>query len=192
MLKKIFNFFGYTYSKHFKSIEIKEIIRLRLKNNSVDILIDVGANQGSFSHALKENFKKIVLIEPNTKLFEELKKKFVQKKFEIYSFGTNNKNSFATLNITNDTGKSLSSIRQQSPLLKKNFRNTKIVKKFKIKLMRLDDFFNEINIKNKSLFIKIDTQGNDYETLQGLGYYIKNVKYILIEFNIIKFIIFFI
>ena len=65
--------------------------------------------------------------------------------------------------------------------MKENFRNTNVVNKKKIFVKRLDTYFNETKFNYKNFFLKIDTQGNDYETLIGLGNYIKKVKFIKIE-----------
>ena len=88
--------------------------------------------------------------------------------------------------MTNDSTKSLSSLKEQKEELKKNFRHTKVVKKNKVEVKRLDTYFKSINFNNKNFFLKIDTQGNDLETLIGLGNYINNTSYVKIEFPCIK------
>ena len=53
MLKKIFNFFGYTFTRSKKSTSLDEIIKLRLKFFPTDILLDIGANKGDFTEYFK-------------------------------------------------------------------------------------------------------------------------------------------
>ena len=59
MLKKIFNYYGYSFSKIKKSNSVNDIIKLRLIKNKCDTLIDVGANYGDFSYDLLNNFKEV-------------------------------------------------------------------------------------------------------------------------------------
>ena len=164
-----------------------EIISLRLSLNPADILIDVGANYGDFSYKHKNKFKKIYMIEPNEDLIKLLSNRFDNKnKYKILKFGISNTNKKTTLYKTNDTQKTLSSTRKQTKEMRINFRNTKIVDKVQIQLKRLDSFLKTTNINNNSIFLKIDTQGNDLETLNSIGKYIKNIKYIKTELPSIK------
>lgn len=115
ILKKIFNLFGYTFTKHKKSENMDEIISLRLSLNPADILIDVGANYGDFSYKHKNKFKKIYMIEPNEDLIKLLSNRFDNKnKYKILKFGISNTNKKTTLYKTNDTQKTLSSTRKQT------------------------------------------------------------------------------
>ncbi len=181
MLRKLFSLFGYTLSRPHKSVSIDEIIKLRLKYLPTDILLDVGANKGAFSEYFKNEFKEFFLFEPNPNLVKYLKNQFKKNNYKILDFGTGKVNEKVFLNITNDSGSSLSSIKEQTVELKKNFRNTNIINKVEIKIKRLDYYLNNMEIKNKKIFLKIDTQGNDLETLIGLGNYIENVRFIKIE-----------
>ena len=181
MLKKIFNLFGYTFTRSKKSTSLDEIIKLRLKFFPTDILLDIGANKGDFTEYFKDKFKKYYLFEPNPKLVKELKNKFVEDKFEILDFGLGEINEKVKLNITNDTASTLSSIKKQTKELKENFRNTNEVDKIEVEIKRLDEYLNTLNLENLKIFLKIDTQGNDLETLIGLGKYISNIKFIKIE-----------
>ena len=75
MLKKIFNFFGYSLTKTRKSTNLHEIIKLRLKERPQDLLLDVGANYGDFSEKLLSYFKEIHLFEPNPEIIPSLRSK---------------------------------------------------------------------------------------------------------------------
>ena len=52
-----------------------------------------------------------------------------------------------------------------------------------IKCIKLDNLLKKNKIKKIDL-LKIDTEGHELQVMKGLGKYIKNVKYILIEFHI--------
>ncbi|MDC0125112.1 FkbM family methyltransferase [Candidatus Pelagibacter sp.] len=186
MLRKIFNFFGYTFSRSHKSTSLDEIIKLRLKFIPVEILLDVGANQGKFTEYLKDEFQQYYLFEPNPILFKKLKNYFKNKKFQIFDFGLGKNNEKVKLNLTNDSAKSLSSIKKQTAELKNNFRNTEVIGTFDVEIKRLDNFLDTQNLQNSKIFLKIDTQGNDFETLIGLGKYISNIKFLKIEMPCIE------
>ena len=181
MIRKILNFFGYTVSRPHKSNSMDNIIKLRLKYLPTEILLDVGANKGVFTGYFEKEFKDFYLFEPNPDLVKILNKKFKRDNFTILNFGTGKFNQSILLNITNDHGSSLSSIKDQTDELKNNFRNTNIVKKVKVEIKRLDYYLKKIELNDKKIFLKIDTQGNDFETLISMGNFISNVNFIKIE-----------
>jgi len=185
MLKKIFNYYGYTFSKLKKTNLISDIIKLKLAKNSCDILIDVGANKGDFSYEFIGEFKKIFLIEPNPNLQKELEQRFKNKKnIKIFKYGIHNKNSTKKLYISGDTGSTLSSIKKQNKILKENLKKTDIISTQNLKFLRLDEILKKNILSYNSIFLKTDTQGNELEVLKSLGTYLKKVKYIKCEMSI--------
>jgi len=185
MLKKIFNYYGYTFSKLKKANLISDIIKLKLARNSCDILVDVGANKGDFSYEFVREFKKIFLIEPNPSLQKKLELKFkTMKNVKIFKHGINNKNSIKKLYISGDTGSTLSSVKKQTKILKENLKKTEIISTQNLKFLRLDKLLKKNILSNNSIFLKTDTQGNDFEVIKSLGTYLKKVKYIKCEMSI--------
>ena len=185
MLKKIFNFFGYSLTKTIKSTNLHEIIKLRLKERPQDLLLDVGANYGDFSEKLLSYFKEIHLFEPNPEIIPSLRSKFKSfSNVKIIDCGIGNENKKLPFYITNDKGKTLSSIKKQNNIIKENLKNTEIINQIEIEIKRLDSVLK--NNLYKKIFLKSDTQGNDLETLESLGQFIKNVNFINIEVSIIN------
>ena len=186
MLKKIFNYYGYSFNKIKKSNTIIDIIKFRLKHNKCTTLLDIGANKGDFTGDLLDCFKKKILIEPNPNLINNLKDRFSNiKNLEISNCAIDIKNSVKKFYITNDTGATLSSSKKQTNTLKKNLKKTNIISTKKIQFYRLDFFLKNRFNSNDSIFLKSDTQGNDYEVLKSLGNKLKFIKYIKIEMSII-------
>ena len=185
MLKEIFNYYGYTFSKLKKTNLISDVIKMRLSRNNCDILVDVGANKGDFSNEFVREFKKIFLIEPNPNLQKKLELRFkTYKNVKIFNHGIHNKNSIKKLYISGDTGSTLSSIKKQKKILKENLKKTEIISTQNLKFFRLDRLLKKNILSNNSIFLKTDTQGNELEVLKSLGTYLKKVKFIKCEMSI--------
>ena len=187
LLIKIVDFF---YQKRKYSFLNKTI------NKNVNILIDVGAHHGDTINEFLSIFsiKKIYAFEPSKKNFDKLKKevkKINKKKFveiAIYPFGLGKKNDVLILNeITDGVSNTFNNLNINSKYLKKKKLITTLfgIKKFinervPTKIIPLKEFMIKEKINQVDL-IKIDTEGFEYNTLLGLGDYIKKMKFILFE-----------
>ena len=151
-----------------------------------DNIIDIGANKGDFAIKFLNTFQKTFLIEPNPKLIRGLEQRFIDDiNYKIFNCGIDIKNAIKKFYITSDTGSTLSSIKKQKEILKKTLKKTDITSVKNIKFYRLDFFLKNKIRKNDSIFLKIDTQGNDFEVLKSLGNKLKQIKFIQIEMSII-------
>tara|TARA_B100002051_G_C16487040_1_gene510924 strand:- start:46 stop:756 length:711 start_codon:yes stop_codon:yes gene_type:complete len=187
LLKFVANKLGYNLTRFHKSTTLGEIIKIRIKKNKCNNLIDIGANVGEFFLNYHKFFERTYVFEPNKNLFDILKNKTNQiDNIECFQKGVGEYNETRKLYITADKNNSLSSTKRQSIKLKKLFRNTNIIEKYNIKLINLKSFIKTQKIENNKLFIKIDTQGNDMQVLLGIGRFIKNVKFIKIEMPVIN------
>ena len=187
LLIKIVDFF---YQKRKYSFLNKTI------NKNVNILIDVGAHHGDTINEFLSIFsiKKIYAFEPSKKNFDKLKKevkKINKKKFveiAIYPFGLGKKNDVLILNeITDGVSNTFNNLNINSKYFKKKKLITTLfgIKKFinervPTKIIPLKEFMIKEKINQVDL-IKIDTEGFEYNTLLGLGDYIKKMKFILFE-----------
>ena len=187
ILKKLFNYFGYSITRKHKSESLENLLKLRLEKNPCDCLIDVGSNVGDFLHEYCSFFTKSYAFEPNYELIPELKKRFISNhNIEIFNEGVGLINENTYLNLTNDKGKTLSSIKKQNKIINEILRNTKVIDTKMIKIINLHNFIKNKKIQDKSFFLKTDTQGNDLEVLLGLKEFIKKIKFIKIEMPIIN------
>ena len=156
-----------------------------IKKNNLDFekYVDIGTHEGELlKHILKLKKKKYFSVEPQTKLYMSLKKKF--KSVKIFNYALDKKKSEKYFFINKLDGTStLSKFNNKSFFLKfKNFilmQKNNFEKKYKIKTNTLDHLFKNI-ILNKT-FLKIDVEGYEINVLKGAKKKLKEVSFVLIE-----------
>ena len=145
-------------------------------------IIDIGARSGlnkPYSY-ISENYYNIIGFEPDKNEFLKLIKKYKSRQyFNTAIFDKKKKSLFYLLD-----DKPASSLYEPNPLLGKKFENQhfekrKVHKIFKIQTNKLDNFKNKIT---KLDFLKIDTQGSEFDILKGSSYFLKKYSpLILVE-----------
>ena len=184
--------------KFFDYFHKKKIINFLKKNNnySFGIILDVGGHKGESIELFLKNFnsKKLISFEASPLNFEKLKKNLVKlkKKFRntkiyIENFAIGNENKLLKINQFSESSSStIKPVNLKSNYFKKKFfflknnNNESLIKKIDVKMILLKDYLIDNNI-DKVDFLKIDTEGYEYETLLGLRNKLKNVKLILFE-----------
>ena len=176
----------------------KKWIKFLKKNkyNNFKLLIDVGAHKGESIKLFSKNFviKKIISFEASPINFEYLKKKIKDNKqgynnteivLENTALGAEDK--IIEFNQFNESSSStIKEIDKESKYYKRKFRlinflnNKETYQKIKIKISKLKDYIEINNIK-KIDFMKIDTEGYEFEILLGLENKIKIVDIIMFE-----------
>tara|TARA_B100001029_G_C15016509_1_gene427695 strand:+ start:356 stop:1093 length:738 start_codon:yes stop_codon:yes gene_type:complete len=170
-----------------------------LKKNHIkkfENFFDIGAHHGESVVLFLNNFeiKKIVSFESSPINFEKLKKNlpYLQFKYKETEIQINN----ITLGAENKTGKlkhidessssTLNKINTNSNYFKKKKKllygrsKENFYKEFEINISTLSDYITNNNLKNID-FIKIDTEGYEYEILKGLKESFKIVNFIMFE-----------
>lgn len=181
---------GKGYNNHFsnlqKSGELKSI--KKLSNLDIKVVFDIGANTGQYSQAFLENSNaKIFAFEPMKKSYEKLINNTLKYGNRItgfnYALGEKENEALIYFNTDEDQLASLSKDVQSIPYLAKNN-----VKSTKIQVRTIDNVFMELTrqgVITSVDVIKIDTEGFEFEVLQGARSVIKNnpPKAVIIEFN---------
>ena len=172
----------------------KKIINfIKKKKIKIKYFLDIGSHMGTYSDLILKDFKncKIFMFEPQEKIFKIIKKKYKGKKnIKLYNCAISNTSKLKTIYINqHDLTSSLSILNiKNSKYLKFKAKlfgapsSGMVLEKKKIKAEKLSKIIEKNNIKIVDL-AKIDTEGHEYEVLQGMGKNIKKIKYILMEFR---------
>lgn len=177
MLKKIARKFGYSLKRQYKSEEFPDVFSLVLKYNPITTIIDCGANVGRFYRSVREcGFKgRYILIEPNPKCHDLIGHICARDpSAELVKCACGAGAGEAELNIVGVDGDSgsLSSLRDQTRLIRKRFNHAEVTETVKVPVKRLDTLLKELGVGTEEpIFLKTDTQGFDLDVLEGLGEY---------------------
>lgn len=180
----------------FDFIHKKKIINFFYRNKiNLEYIIDVGAHYGETINLFLKYFKpkkiysfeaspqNFIILKKNYSKLDQNLKRIVQienialgKNSRIQSFNQTHESSSSTFNKINTKSNYFS---RKKFFLGFN-KDKDFYKKIELKMISLDSYFSEYNL-NKIDLIKIDTEGFEYEVLQGLQKNMKNVNYILFE-----------
>ena len=184
--------------KLFDFFHKQKIINFLKKNSNLnfDIIIDIGAHKGESIKLFLKYFKskKLISFEASPINYEilkyninSIKKKFNKTEIIIENFAVGNENKLLQINQFSESSSStLKPINVNSNYFKKKFfflknnNHKDFFKKVDVKMILLKDYLTKNNISAID-FLKIDTEGYEYETLLGLKEKLKNVKIILFE-----------
>ena len=176
----------------------KKLINFLKKNNFIkfNLLLDIGAHQGESIEFFSRNFmiKKIISFEASPINFELLRNrirtnnlKYSNTEIVIENIALGAENKTTEFKQFNESSSStIKKINEESKYYKKKFRlinffnKEKVYQSFKIKIFKLKDYIKQKNIQ-KIDFIKIDTEGYEYEILIGLEDKIQFVNTIMFE-----------
>jgi FkbM family methyltransferase len=139
-----------------------------LNHLNANVLFDVGANIGLYAHSVRHHgfSGRILSFEPQTKAFKELEK-FADNDglWEVFNFALGNENKKSQINISANSVSS--SILDISARLHNVCPQAGYIDSESIEIRRLDDFATELCNKEDKIFVKADTQGYEFEVVEG-------------------------
>lgn len=179
--------FNFPVSKKFLKVPIQQRLTndflIRFSGNC-DVLIDVGANRGTFTEAFNALNKNVTnyIFEPIPELYQFLKEKFnTPSVYKIYNLAISDSYGEAEFHIAANDGQS-SSLYEIGERHKKAAPHALEVKKIKVPVSSLDLILEE-EVFNKA-FIKIDVQGAELQAIQGAIDTLKRSTAVHIEVSI--------
>ena len=182
MLLKYYQKLDDAISYLFSSVSNEKKLLKNIFDNKKIFYVDIGTNEGNYVGFLSNilNIKKIVTFEPIKKLNDKISERYSNLKIDNFNYALSNKKGtrmFYQYNIS-----SQSSFYEQNNLFKSL---KKLKKKFKIKTIKFDDFFNKNQVID---FCKIDVQGEEMNVLKGMKKNLKNkkIKLLKVELSFIE------
>ncbi len=182
MLLKYYQKLDDAISYLFSSVSNEKKLLKNIFDNKKIFYVDIGTNEGNYVGFLSNilNIKKIVTFEPIKKLNDKISERYSNLKIDNFNYALSNKKGtrmFYQYNIS-----SQSSFYEQNNLFKSL---KKLKKKFKIKTIKFDDFFNKNQVID---FCKIDVQGEEMNVLKGMKKNLNNkkIKLIKVELSFIE------
>lgn len=186
LIIKILSLFDFFYKKKIINFLKKE------KINNIDVLIDVGSHHGETISLFRKNFSinSFFGFEPspiNYKILKNNIEKLNDKKIKIFNYALGDKKGELQLNQSIES--------QSTTLLNVNKKSKYFDRKKRVLSLRSGEYFNETffvkvetlknfineNKINNIGFLKIDTEGYDFNVIMGLGDNIQKVRYIYFE-----------
>jgi len=186
LIIKILSLFDFFYKKRIINFLKKE------KFNNIDVLIDVGSHHGETINLFSKNFKinNFFAFEPspiNYKILQKNVEKLNDKRIQIFNRALGNIDGELRLNQSVESqSTTLLNINERSKYFNRkkkilSLRKGEYIKQtFLVKVETLKNFIIKNNIE-KVGFLKIDTEGYDFNVIMGLGEDIHKVKYIYFE-----------
>jgi FkbM family methyltransferase len=165
--------------------ELDRRIKL-LKNFNIDVIIDVGANIGQYGSELRNigYSGRIISFEPTSEAFTKLQKTAAKDNlWEVHNISLGERDGESVINISKNSVSS--SILKDLPQLTDSAPEATFIRKETIKIKKLDSIFDSLNIKDKNIFLKIDTQGYEKMVLDGAVESLKFISGIQIEMALI-------
>lgn len=157
---------------------------IKLIKDDLNLCIDIGANTGKYTDLLlSETNAKVISFEPLPNAYQELQKlkSKYKERLDTFNIAIGSQNSVLELYYGDEKSEKASLI----PNLEKlSFIRNENKNKVFVDVKKLD-FYEKLFDKKKIDFIKIDTEGFEYEVLKGAQNIIEthNPKFVQVEFN---------
>ncbi len=186
-LKKCLNALGFEVKKfHPESSDLALLIK-SLDYFDIDLIVDVGANEGQFSQSIRAGGYRgtIVSIEPLSSAHEILtrnsKRDPLWKVLPRCAAGESEHET--AINISSNSVSS--SILAMLEAHKSAAPDSKFTAIESVKVCKLDDLLLPYIKGHKNIFVKIDTQGYEWQVLNGLEHTFKKVRGVQVELSML-------
>ncbi len=186
-VKNLLNSFGMDIGRY--PTPIMKGFSQMLKTNKFDLILDVGANNGSYAKELRKlGFKeRVVSFEPLTEPYEELRAYANKSKFNHVALNCalGEFDGKAIINISENSVSS--SLLEATAELYRAAPETKVFKAQEITVMQLDSIFSKYcNPEKDKIFLKLDVQGYEKNVLLGASNSIKHIDGIQLEVALVE------
>lgn len=177
---------GHAFAKRAASALGLDIGRARpqthtfLASRGVDVVLDVGANEGQFGRELRaQGYRgRIVSFEPVSSVFQALQQTAARDgDWTAIQCALGEREGVAEINVSRSTV--YSSLLPLSKLAEQDRPSAAVRRTESIRVRRLDDLYDEV--RGAATFLKIDTQGFEQQVLRGAAEALKTVVGVQLE-----------
>jgi FkbM family methyltransferase len=188
LLKRFFRFWGLEISFLSKRTKPRYEFSEIINNLNVELIYDVGANIGQFGSEMREVGYDgyIVSFEPlpqeHKTLLYNSKDDVRWKVHEQCAIG--NENSLIDINVSLNSVSS--SILPMAEAHSKAASSSSYINKINVQLRKLDTVSETYSNLAKKYFIKIDTQGYEWQVLDGASEILKNAIGVQVELSLVQ------
>ncbi|MBR0959032.1 FkbM family methyltransferase [Bradyrhizobium japonicum] len=137
-----------------------------LQSRSVNLVLDVGANEGQFAQDLRlQGYTgRVVSFEPVLDVFKRLEKRCeADQKWDCRNTALGDVNGVIQINVSKNTA--MSSIVNQTEIGRNSIYESEVVRIDEVEIATLDSIFEEF--AGERVFLKVDTQGFEQSVLRG-------------------------
>ncbi len=163
-------------------------IGLTIAAHNIDVAIDIGANLGQTYDELRAGgFKgRIISVEPLPSLQAGLQAK--AKKDPLWTvlppLALGDKNGECDINVSE--AHDMSSVLTATAPLHAALPRTRAVETVTVPMKTLDTFYNELDLADKNVYLKMDTQGFEMNILRGGARTMAQIKGIQLEMSLFE------
>ncbi|PHQ59078.1 MAG: FkbM family methyltransferase [Robiginitomaculum sp.] len=187
MLKWIATLFGYELINSKKQPSLFPHLFRVFKQCKVDMVLDVGANNGQFAIDLrKRGFRgDIHSFEPVASCYQALLKiSNNDERWHVHNFAMGSENGEMKINVS--TATELSSFLSANDFGTARLAGLDDTHMELVKVVTVDSFLSNLNITDKHIFLKMDTQGFDLNVFNGAQNSMENIVGLLSELSVQK------
>jgi FkbM family methyltransferase len=159
-----------------------ETLGYYVKRLGVEVVIDVGANEGQFGEELRLNgfTGRIISFEPQQSTFAVLKEKISKDKtWECHNIALGAANGTSVLNVSKNSV--FSSFLKMSESVGESGYGTESVSQEEITVKTLDTVWPALGCERRCTMLKTDTQGFDMAVLRGAAGCLSHIQAVQME-----------
>jgi FkbM family methyltransferase len=178
---------GYDISRFDPASHVLARRKKLLESYAIDILLDVGANEGQFARQMRKDVGfsgKIVSFEPLSSAFKKLKiTATTDPKWKVINCALGDVDTKQYINIAGNSESS--SILSMLPSHIKSAPESKYIGRELVEVKTLDSMINNLCSPEDNVFLKIDTQGFESKVIKGAENALFRIDTIQLEMSLI-------